>query len=206
LRGGAFGATEFAGVAFGASALLSWDHYVTSREMPTFARSAAATYDGWSAALSVDASRAFAVGEVRVEPLAGVTLVRLSRQSFTERGAGALSLVAEGADLIKLASRIGASLSTTVRLDNMRLHPWLRAFWAHDFCDIDGPLTASFAGATAPGTFTVLAASRGRDVALVGLGARLEVAPLSSVMVAYDGELGRNAAHHSLTAGVKLQW
>ncbi len=154
----------------------------------------------------MDASRAFTVGRARIEPLAGLTLVGLTRPAFTETGAGALSLVAGREDALKLASRIGATLSSTVLVEDKLLHPWLRAFWAHEFCDAEGALTASFIGATAPGSFTVLAASPGRDVALVGVGARLEISPRSSVMVAYDGELGRSASNHSIRAGARLQW
>lgn len=206
LRAGTYAATEFSSFTFGASALLSWDHYVTSRDLPSFARSAAATYDGWSAAFSVDASRAFTAGRVRIEPLAGLTLVGLTRPGFTETGAGALSLVAERENALKLASRIGATLSSTIPLEDKLLRPWLRAFWAHEFCDVEGASTASFVGATAPGNFTVLAGSPGRDVALVGVGARLEMSPRSSVMVAYDGELGRGGSNHSIRAGASVRW
>ena len=206
LRAGTYAVTEFSSFTFGGSALLSWDHYVTSRDLPSFTRSAAATYDGWSAAFSVDASRAFTAGRARIEPLAGLTLVGLTRPAFAETGAGALSLAAGREDALKLASRIGATLSSTMLIEGKVLLPWLRAFWAHEFCDTEGALTASFVGATAPGTFTVLAASPGRDVALVGVGARLELSPLSSVMVAYDGELGRSASNHSVRAGARLQW
>lgn len=206
LRAGTYAATEFGSFTFGASALLSRDHYVTSRDLPSFARSAAATYDGWSAAFSVDASRAFTAGRVRIEPLAGLTLVGLTRPAFTETGAGALSLAAERENALKLASRIGATLSSTIPLEDKVLQPWLRAFWAHEFCDVEGALTASFVGAPGPGSFTVLAGSPGRDVALVGVGARLEISPRSSVMVAYDGELGRGASNHSIRAGARVQW
>lgn len=206
LRAGTYGATQFAGFTVDGSALLSWDHYVTSRDLPSFARSAAATYDGWSAALSVDASRAFTAGNLRVEPLAGLSFVGLSRPGFTESGAGALSLVADRENANKLASRIGATLSAPVPLGDKVLRPWLRAFWAHDFLDTEGKLTAAFAGATAPGTFTILSASRGRDAALIGLGAKLEISPLSTVMIAYDGDWGRDASSHSITAGATMRW
>lgn len=206
LRAGTYGATQFAGITFDGSALLSWDHYVMARDLPTFARSAAATYDGWSAAFSVDASRAFMAGNLRIEPLAGLSFVGLSRPGFTEGGAGALSLVADRENATKLRSRIGATLTAPIPLGDKVLRPWLRAFWAHDFLDTEGELTTAFAGATAPGTFTILSATPGRDLALVGVGAKLDISPLSTVMIAYDGDWGRHGSSHSLTAGATMRW
>ena len=206
LRAGTYGATEVSNLTLDASAILSWEHYVTARDLPTFARSAAATYDGWSAAFSVDALRAFMAGNLRIEPLAGLSFVGLSRPGFTESGAGALALVADRENASKLASRVGATLSAPLPFGDKLLRPWLRAFWARDFLDVEGELTAAFAGATAPGTFNVLSAAAGRDVALVGVGAKLEISPLSTVMIAYDGDWGRNASSHSITAGATMRW
>ena len=205
-RAGGYAATQFAGLTFDGSALLSWDHYVTSRELPTFARSAAATYDGWSGALAADVSHAFRLGRLRVEPLAGLVYVGLSRPSFSESGAGAVSLVADRQSENKLASRLGATLSTPLVVQGMVLRPWLRAFWAHDYLDTEGELTAAFAGATAPGTFTILSAAPGRDTALVGAGAKLEVSSRSEVLLAYDGDWGGNGDTQSITFRASLRW
>jgi uncharacterized protein with beta-barrel porin domain len=45
-----------------------------------------------------------------------------------------------------------------------------------------GGLTA--AGATAPGTFTVLSATPGRDTALVGVGAKVDLSPRAALLLA----------------------
>ena len=206
LRAGAYGATEMRGFTFAASAVVSWDHYVTSRDLPSFARSAAATYDGWSGAFSIDASRAFMAGNLRIEPLAGLSFVGLSRPAFTESGAGSLSLAADRENATKLASRLGATLSAPLPFGDTVLRPWLRAFWAHDFLDTEGKLTAGFTGATAPGTFDILSATPGRDRALVGLGAKLDISPLATVTIAYDGDWGRDASSHSIAAGATMRW
>ncbi len=205
-RAGGYAATQFAGLTFDASALLSWDHYETSRELPTFGRSATATYDGWSGALTADVSHAFQVGRLRVEPLAGLNFVGLSRPGFTESGAGAVSLVAEREYENKLASRLGATFSTPLLVYGTVLRPWLRAFWAHDFLDTEGALIAAFAGATAPGTFTVLSAAPGRDTALVGAGIKVDISPRSAVLLAYDGDWGRNGDAQSITLRARLRW
>lgn len=206
LRAGSYGAMAISGFTLGASTLLSWEHYVTARDLPSFTRSASATYDGWSAAFSLEASRAFMVGTLRIEPLAGLSLAHLSRPGFTESGADALSLVADSENANKLMSRLGATLTTPIRIDDKLLHPWLRAFWAHDFLDTEGGLTAAFTGATAPGTFTILSPSLGRDAALIGVGARLQISPLSTVMVAYDGDWALHGSSHSITAGAVTRW
>ena len=117
-----------------------------------------------------------------------------------------MSLVANRETARKLASRLGATLSAPILLHDWVLHPWLRAYWAHDFLDTDGALTAAFAGATAPGTFTVLSASPGRDTALIGAGAKLEISPLSTIVVAYDGDFGHDAASQSITLRAMTRW
>ena len=205
-RAGGYAATHFAGLTFDGSALLSWDHYVTSRELPTFARSAAATYDGWSGALAADVSHAFKVGRLRIEPLAGLVYVGLSRPSFSESGAGALSLVADRQSANKLAFRLGATLSMPLLVLGMGRRPRLRAFWAQDYLDTEGELTAAFAGATAPGTFTILSAASGRDTALVGAGAKLEVSSRSTVLLAYDGDWGSHGETQSITFRASVRW
>lgn len=202
----AYAATQVAGLTFDASALVSWDRYLTSRQLPTFARSATASYDGWSGALAADVSHAFSAGWLRIEPLAGLTYVGLSRPSFNESGAGALSLVAARQYEDKLASRLGATFSTPILVHGMVLRPWLRAFWAHDYLDTEGTLTAAFAGATAPGKFTVLSPALGRNTALVGAGAKLEVSSRSTLLLAYDGDWGSNSDTQSITLRARLRW
>lgn len=82
----------------------------------------------------------------------------------------------------------------------------VRAFWAHDFCDAQGTLTASFLGATAHGNFSVFSPSPGRDLALVGAGGRLEMSSGSTLTFGYDGELEGNAAAHAIMAAATVRW
>ena len=207
LRAASYGATEIGGNRFGVSALASWGHYATSRDLPTFARSATASYDGWSAALSAEASRTIPAGIMVIEPVVGLSLVQLWRAGFAESGAGALSLQAGGESATKLASRIGATFARPVVLDGGKLlRPWLRLAWAHDFLDRNGELTASLAGATGPGSFSIASAGPGRDVALVGAGLKFETGPTSVVTVAYDGEWGRDAEVHAVSVGARMLW
>ena len=206
LRGASYGATELTGVTFGGTAFLSWDHVSSTRNLPTFGTIATAAYDGWSLAVAAEASRAFSVASLRVEPMVGVTVVELWRPSFTESGAGALSLVAERETATKLASRLGATVTTPILIGDKVLRPWLRAFWGHDHLDRQGDLTAAFLGATAPGAFTILSPSVGRDAALVGAGALLQLRPISSVVIAYDGELRNRMSTHSIAASAILRW
>lgn len=207
IRAGAYGAGDLGWATLAVSALVSWDHYSMSRSLPTFGRGASATYDGWSAGLAASVSRVFAVGAFRIEPLLGLDLVELWRPAFSEFGAGALSLQAERESATKLATRLGASVSAPLPVGSGAvLHPYVRAFWAHDFLDTQTTLTASFAGATAPGSFTVLSATPGRDLALVGAGVKLALSSLSDVAISYDGELGRNTAIHMVSAGATLRW
>ena len=207
LRAAAYGATEIGGNRLGVSALAGWGHHSTTRDLPSFARSATASYDGWVAAFSAQVSRPIPANFVVIEPMAGLSLVQLWRGAFSESGAGALSLQTVGESATKLTSRLGATLTRPVVLDGGRLlQPWLQLAWAHDFLDRDGELTASLAGATGPGSFTVSSASSGRDIALVGAGLKLKPSPTSAVTIAYDSEWGRQAQVHAFSVAGRLQW
>lgn len=207
LRTGAYAAAEIGRNRVAASLLASWDHYSTSRSLPTFSRSASASYDGYTVAMSADASHKVPLGFAVIEPLAGLTFAQLWRPAFSENGANAVSLQADSENATRLVSRLGATLTMPIALEGGKLlRPWLRAFWAHDFLDTQGELIASFAGATAPGTFTINTADPDRNTALVGAGLKLEINPTASVVIAYDGEWSRNADVHSISASGTMRW
>jgi uncharacterized protein with beta-barrel porin domain len=44
------------------------------------------------------------------------------------------------------------------------------------------------------------------DFTETGAGARLQLSPISSVMIAYDGELASHASVHAIEAGATLRW
>jgi uncharacterized protein with beta-barrel porin domain len=206
VRAAGYAATRFAGLTLGGTVIGSWERFESARSLPTFGQTASASSDGWSVAVAAEASRAILVGGVRIEPTIGLDFVELSRPGFTETGAGDLSLVAERETAARLASRLGATVTTSIAVGGAVLRPWLRAFWAHDYLDRNGALTAGFLGATAPGTFTVLSADIGRDTAIVGAGARLEISPTAAMLVAYDGDLGRHGGVHAIMAGGTVRW
>lgn len=206
VRAAGYGATQFAGLTLGGTAVASWERFGSTRNLPTFGYAAAAASDGWSVAVVAEASRAVFLGSVRIEPTIGLDFVELSRPGFTETGAGDLSLVAERQNATRLASRLGGTVTTPISIGGAVLQPWLRAFWAHDVLDRNGELTAAFVGATAPGTFTILSADVGRDAAIVGAGARLQISPTASMLIAYDGEIASHGGVHAIKAGGTIRW
>jgi uncharacterized protein with beta-barrel porin domain len=205
LRGAGYGATGFAGLTFAGTSFFSWDHVSSTRSLPTFALTATGNYDAWSLATAAEVARPFLVGSWRIEPMLGLTFVELWRPGFVEGGAGALALVAERETATKLASRLGATATTPILIADMVLRPWLRAFWARDYLDRQGELNAAFLGA-APGAFAIWSPAVGRDAALLGVGALLQLTPISSVMLAYDGELRSRMSTHSIAATAIVRW
>jgi uncharacterized protein with beta-barrel porin domain len=86
------------------------------------------------------------------------------------------------------------------------LSPWARAFWAHDFLNTQGELTAALAGAAGPPGFTILSAGPDRNSALLGAGLTLGLAEQSTLTLAYDGALSGNAAINTVRASATIRW
>jgi outer membrane autotransporter protein len=206
-RAAAYGAAAAAGLRFAGVGAVSFDQFDVSRSLPTFSRTASSSYDGWTLAFSGEASRPFAVGTATLEPLAGLSMVQAWRAGFTEAGAGALSLSVERGDFTKVASRLGAEFGLRWAVsDGVLLRPWLRGAWAHDFADAVSDFSASLAGATAPGTFTIQSVDTGRDAALLSAGFTLDLSARASITVAYQGELRHDAQAHSISGTGTLRW
>ena len=81
-----------------------------------------------------------------------------------------------------------------------------RLGWSHEFADNTAHISASFAGLSGSG-FALSSAPIGRDAALVGLGADINVASWPVAMfVGYGGAISGSSSAQSFNAGLRLIW
>jgi outer membrane autotransporter protein len=128
------------------------------------AGTASADYDGDQRFAHLELS----IKRYRIEPIAALGYVRVESPSYTESGAGGLSLTVDSQARESIKSYLGArtvhELGTSLKLT-------ARALWTHEFGDADDSIsTARFTGAPAAGAFQTTGPALKRDGVLLGLG------------------------------------
>ena len=81
----------------------------------------------------------------------------------------------------------------------------LRLGWSHEYGNVDRPVSASFAGASAV-PFTTYGVSPTRDGVLLGLSANTDVADATSLYLKYEGTISGQDSAHAMTVGVRVIW
>lgn len=108
--------------------------------------------------------------DMTLTPSIGIESHRINQDSYTEKGAGAISLRVGDSDATRLRSLAGLELGVLKTLsDGSRLRPSLKATWRHEFNDDGMNTTASFIGGGAQ--FESVGQDVNRDT--YGLAARL---------------------------------
>ena len=85
VRGAVYGALALGHYRFAGAASAGYERFGVTRPLPTFARVASSTYDGWTVAASAEASRPFAVAGTTStnRPPAALSLVLLYSQPWS---------------------------------------------------------------------------------------------------------------------------
>lgn len=126
-----------------------------------------------TASADYDGDQRFAHLEVALkkywlEPIAAFSYVRVESPSYTESGAGGLSLAVDSQARESIKSYLGAR---TVHELGASLKLTARALWTHEHGDADDSIsTARFTGAPAAGAFQTTGPQLKRDGVLLGLG------------------------------------
>lgn len=143
-------------------------------------------------------------GRLEVVPMAGVQVLRLHEDGYTENGAGILNLTVSSNTVTSVRSSIGAALAYPMALSGGRnLRPEVRARWSHEFADTDSVLDAGFA--SAPGTaFRIRSDELTRHVWLLGAGLEAKFGSRANLSLAYDAQLRKGYTAHALTGRVRI--
>ncbi|MGZ8251247.1 MAG: autotransporter outer membrane beta-barrel domain-containing protein, partial [Methylophilaceae bacterium] len=104
-------------------------------------------FDGHQVATRITAGMPFSLSAVTtLTPTIGLEWNRLKQDSYTETGAGALSMNVQGETANRVRSVIGARLATEMLSNGITIKPSLRASWRHDFNNDGIDSTSTFTG------------------------------------------------------------
>ena len=144
------------------------DRYVT---VGALARKASADFDSRNLSLYAETAYGIKRAGYVLQPIAAISYVGTRTDGFTETGAGALNLQVAGQNTDSTRSLFGAR--TKYDFDQIKLQ--VQALWAHEFGNVNAPITASFSGAPAAGTFQISGVELRRDSLVLGLDATGEI-------------------------------
>lgn len=160
-------------------------------------------YDGdqWGLRLSAGVPLAVSRG-FTITPQARLEWNRINQDSYTENGGGALALKVDSNSADRLRTSLGAQLNYDTSFESLKLQPYVRAFWNHDFKNDGIDSAAAFVGGG--GTFTTEGQQIDRNTYSVGLGANLFTRRNFTAAVGYDLTAGSSYLAH--TAQATARW
>ncbi|HEV7259245.1 MAG TPA: autotransporter domain-containing protein [Bosea sp. (in: a-proteobacteria)] len=197
--GGQWGAF---GLRLGAS--YTW-HDVTTRRTVAFAGFGDAlrsSSHAGTAQVFGEVGYRFDVGQIALEPFAGLAYVSLHSDGIREIG-GAAALSGRGDDTNVGYSTLGLRASTNVSLNGMDLTLRGALGWRHAFGDVDPETTLAFAGSNA---FTVAGLPIAKNAALVEAGLDFAVGKNTTVGLSYTGQLATDARDHAFKANLAVRF
>ena len=141
-----------------------------------------------------------------ISPFVGLEVSTIDRDGYTESGAGALNLTAQGDSDTFLTSVVGVQIASDYVLDNgWRLTPAARVGWAFQHLDDSAATTSAFSSALG-NPFSTSGPDRSRSS--VRLGVSLDLTPGESdrwsVFTRYTGDLTDGAQDHIVQAGLRF--
>ena len=131
---------------------------------------------------------------------------RLSRDGFTETGAGSANLTVDSDTQESLQGRIGMRAEQQSNTDSGRKLDWdFSVAWAHEFKDTASTLNAGFEGAPST-TSSVDGPALDRNRIQLGVGLSTAIGKSTTLRLGYDGELAGSDQSHSASANFRIAW
>jgi autotransporter-associated beta strand protein len=167
-------------------------------------RRATASYPGHTLGAYLEGGITLKMLCMDVIPGAYLSGVRLKRDSFTERDAGALNLDVDSDSAYSFQSALGLTLRKPVALVSGTVTPEIRAMWIHEFANSDYAVNSSFAGYPLS-YFTVKNDRPFRDSFSPGAGISWQTGNIRST-ISYDGNFSGDTREHRGTLIVRYTW
>lgn len=189
---------------FYAEAMLGYAyHEYGSRRDTTITGVAEGDYSGQQYAARVTAGLPIALGrKVVLTPTAGVEWNHLRQDSYTEKGAGALSMEVNSVSADRLQSLVGVKLATRYKVGEYSLQPQAQLGWRHQF-DNDGiDTTATFTGGGA--AFTTEGQKAEDDSFTAGIG--LSMSKTDSALFSLQLDTEQASKYSAYAAQLVGQW
>jgi len=206
-QGSLYGIYDMSPFYLSGIAAYGYNRYDTTRDIAfgTISRRAKASYAGQTVGGYIEGGYRMATPSVDIIPLASLTGIHLTRDGFTERGAGALSLDAGSDTVSSLVSSLGVRLTKDYGVSSGILTPEIRVTWDHELMNGDYALDASFAGYPAS-TFTVEGDRPERDSVGARMGITFQAKENLHLHLAYDGSFSGDDTRHAGMAGLRYRW
>jgi outer membrane autotransporter protein len=143
-----------------------------------------------------------ALGQVALEPFAGLAYVVLNSDRFTERG-GAAALSAGSGDTSLGYTTLGLRAATTTRLAGMDVTLRGGLGWRHAFGDVDPKTTLAFSGGT---PFSIAGLPIAENAALVEAGLDIALGANATLGASYTSQLAEDAQDHAFKANLAVRF
>ncbi|MCX5817503.1 MAG: autotransporter domain-containing protein [Proteobacteria bacterium] len=138
-----------------------------------------------------------------ITPNVSFQYVKLGIDSYTERGAGALSLDVDKQNTESLQGNIGARVSYTWQTDKAVIMPGIRASYGYEFSRDSQNVTSRLAQGSSP--FSIQTMSPDRNFLSLGAGITAFTVRDMSVYINYDVQIGENKyVAQSVNAGLRV--
>jgi outer membrane autotransporter protein len=202
---GLYGGSRFGAVTLRGGGAVTWNTIDTDRTVAFtgFSETLSANYGGRTFQAFGEAGYGVELDRARIEPYAGVALVHLSTDRFTETGGSAV-LTVSGDDTTTTTATLGVRGETEVEIAPSRMALLSAGLaWRHAFGDVTPQSAMAFAGGT---QFSIAGVPIARDALVVEFGAGIVLNPVSKIGLTYSGELGSGLAEHGLKASVAISF
>jgi outer membrane autotransporter protein len=156
---------------------------------------------GWQ--LFGEVGYTFQVGQVSLQPFAGLTYVHVESDGFLEEG-GPAALMSEGMSRSFGYSTLGLRASTEVAVGNTTLGLHGMIGWRHAFADESSFATLAFRDWCLP--FRVAGVPVARDSLVVEAGLDWKIGPQAKLGVSYSGVIARDAQDHAFKADLTIRF
>jgi autotransporter-associated beta strand protein len=176
------------------------------RSLPLFDEATRGRTNGWAGGASMRVGVQQTVGAWLLEPSLGLGGFNLHLDHFEESG-GALAETIGGATMGSAQSMLAVDAQRTFSLsETVHMIANARLGWSHEFADNQAHISAAFASLSGSG-FTLESAPIGRDAAVVGLAADIDIASMpGALLLRYGSTFNDSSQTQSFTVGARFSW
>lgn len=205
---GAYGGVRLGEFALSGGAGYAWHDVETARvaSIGNFTEALSGSTSGGSLQLFGEVSRTYVLPAgsrtLQVQPFAGIDYVHLGVDGYRETG-GMTALSVADSDTDVAYSTLG--LRTSMQLPSVGAGARLNGMlgWRHGFGDLTPTSTARFAGGSA---FAVEGAPLSENLALIGAGVAIDLAPKATLSIDYRGAFGEASTENGGEARFTLRF
>ncbi|WP_436095183.1 autotransporter outer membrane beta-barrel domain-containing protein [Bosea sp. LjRoot237] len=191
---GLYGGGQWGALGLRLGASYTWHAIETRRAVTSagFGSNLRADYDAGTAQVFGEVGYRVDLGQVALEPFAGLAYVNLHSDGFSETG-GAAALTGQSDDTSLGYSTLGLRAAMTARLAGMDFSLRGTLGWRHAFGDVNPKAVLAFAGSN---PFSIAGLPIARDAVLAEAGLDLVLGANATLGASYAGLLAEDAQDH----------